>query len=111
AGGLRLAALRERLTRGRELLGRATPRLLPAWARRRDDLARRVQDAGRLLDSLSYHRVLDRGFAVVRDEGGKPVTKAAALTPGQAVAIELSDGTRSALVDGANPKARQGRLL
>ena len=66
---------------------------------------------GRLLESFSYQGVLARGFAVVRDEAGRPVTAAATLKGGQAVSLELSDGRKGARIEGAQPGAKQGSLF
>jgi exodeoxyribonuclease VII large subunit len=62
-----------------------------------------------LLDSLSYERVLDRGFALVRDASGHAVTSAAALSPGQDIAIRFRDGDRKAVVAGGAPAPGRGR--
>lgn len=56
----------------------------------------------RMLQSLSYKNVLKRGYAVIRDEEDKPVSQAAALEPGSAVAIEFADGRVAAVTDGAS---------
>ncbi|MFP3386766.1 exodeoxyribonuclease VII large subunit, partial [Tritonibacter sp. SIMBA_163] len=50
--------------------------------------------------------VLDRGFAVVRDEAGAIVASAEALQTGQAVSLELADGRRGAVIDAA-PSAKR----
>jgi exodeoxyribonuclease VII large subunit len=44
--------------------------------------------------------VLKRGYAVIRDEEDRPVSQAAALEPGAAIAIEFADG-RVAAVTGS----------
>ena len=59
-----------------ERLKSAADRLLPP---KRDKLAA----LDRMLESLSYHRVLDRGYVVVRDEKGRPVTDAAKIKDNQ----------------------------
>ena len=46
----------------------------------------------RMLQSLSYKNVLNRGYAVIRDENDKPVSRAASLLDGQRIAIEFGDG-------------------
>ena len=51
----------------------------------------------RILQSLSYKNVLKRGYAVVRDAGDRPVTRAAAIGAGQTLAIEWADGRISAV--------------
>ena len=60
----------------------------------------RLAAAGKLLDSLSYERVLDRGFAIVQDAAGEPVTAAAATCAGQNVSIRFADGTAGAVISG-----------
>lgn len=46
----------------------------------------------KLLSSLSYQSVLQRGFALVRDEEGRTVRSASAVSPGSRLDIELGDG-------------------
>ncbi len=61
---------------------------------------RRLNEAGRLLDSMSYKNVLQRGYAVIRDAGENVVDKAAALSSGDAVSIEFKDGRVDAVTAG-----------
>lgn len=63
-----------------------------------------------LLDSFSYKHVLDRGFALVRDAGGQPVTSAFVLTTGDDVTVRFGDGEVGARVTaGPGPgESRQG---
>ena len=44
------------------------------------------------LQAASPASVLHRGFAIVRDEAGRPVTRRAAVKPGQRLAAEFADG-------------------
>ena len=60
----------------------------------------RLAAAGKLLDSVSYERVLDRGFALVQDADGQPVTAAAATREGQNVSIRFADGAAGAVISG-----------
>lgn len=46
----------------------------------------------KLLSTLSYQSVLQRGFALVRDEEGRTVRSASAVSPGARLDIELGDG-------------------
>lgn len=97
------ARLGERVRRDRErvaLLADRAARSLAAGVERR---RRQVDGQGRLLGSLSYQGVLARGFAVIRDEGRKPVKSSAALGAGEAVTIEFSDGEVSAVTAGTAP--------
>jgi len=51
----------------------------------------RLDGLGRVLESVSYRKVLARGYAVVRGPEGL-IARAAAVTPGLALAIEFADG-------------------
>ena len=62
----------------------------------------RLDALGQLLESYSYERVLDRGFALVEGPGG-PVTRAEGLAAGTDVAIRFSDGAVGARVTGGGP--------
>jgi len=73
---------------------------------------------GKLLDSYSYERVLERGFVLVRDKAGAPVAEAAALKPGEKISLRFADGERTATIDGeatkrkpAKTAAEQGTLI
>ena len=58
--------------------------------------------ADKLLAALSYQGVLARGFALVRDPAGPPIRSAAAISAGQALDIEFSDGRATALATAAH---------
>ena len=65
---------------------------------------RQVDQAAKLLESYSFHSVLNRGFALVRDQDGQPVLAAAGTSTGQTISIEFNDGSVGARVtDGAGP--------
>jgi exodeoxyribonuclease VII large subunit len=51
-----------------------------------------------MLESLSFKRVLDRGYAVIRDGKGEIVTSVKTLTPGQEINIQVKDGEAAATV-------------
>jgi exodeoxyribonuclease VII large subunit len=63
-------------------------------------LRERLEGLGQLLDSLSYARVLARGFALVRDAAGLPVLAAASVQPGAALEIQFADGAVPVTADG-----------
>jgi exodeoxyribonuclease VII large subunit len=63
-----------------------------------------------LLSALSYHGVLARGFALVRDDVGRPLRSAAAVTPGLRLDIEFADGRVPALATGAGTSASTMRI-
>jgi exodeoxyribonuclease VII large subunit len=69
---------------------------------------RRVDQLGKLLESYSFHSVLNRGFALVRDQDGHPIMTASATHAGDTIGIEFADGRVGAKVtDGlaAAPRA------
>jgi exodeoxyribonuclease VII large subunit len=68
---------------------------------------RQLEHASALLESYSYQRVLERGFALVHDEKGAALTSAAMLKPAMPVAIRFHDGERSAVVDGSGRRGRR----
>jgi exodeoxyribonuclease VII large subunit len=49
--------------------------------------------------------VLDRGYALVRDAAGEPVTGAAAAKPGADVTIRFRDGDVGARITGEGARA------
>jgi exodeoxyribonuclease VII large subunit len=94
--GERVDALEARLRRG----------VLDGVARHR----RHLDGCAKLLASLSYHGVLRRGFALVRDNTGRSVRSASRVAAGQRVEIEFADGRVDAQVAGAEP-AERGRSV
>ncbi|MBI3197221.1 MAG: exodeoxyribonuclease VII large subunit [Rhodospirillales bacterium] len=68
---------------------------------------RRIDQAVKLLESYSFHSVLNRGFALVRDQDGQPVLAAVGMSTGQTISIEFADGRVGARVTegaGGTPK-------
>ena len=57
----------------------------------------RLDRSYQLLRAFSYQSVLERGFALVRDTGGRPMRSAAAVQPGMALDIEFADGCVGAM--------------
>jgi exodeoxyribonuclease VII large subunit len=86
----------------------AAERMKNAASRLMDDAARHVVHVARVLDGLSYERVLERGFVLVRDTAGEPVTAAAATAPGMALDLRFHDGEVPAVVGhGAAPRGKK----
>jgi exodeoxyribonuclease VII large subunit len=90
----RAGRLREKLA----VFDRAAPALARLTAQRRNAL----DGLARVLESLSYHGILERGFAVVRADG-KVVTSAARAAA--VMEIEFADGSVS--VQSATVRARR----
>ncbi len=101
----RLAEVSARLTKPRAQISLAAQRLdssVHAMKRAADDLVRskqiRLTHAGQMLESLSYARVLDRGFALVSAPDGTPVSSVTKLRPGDDIGLRFHDGEAGATV-------------
>lgn len=82
---------RRRLDREAQRLARVSPSIVAGRADR-------LRHLSALLESYSYERVLDRGFALIETAGGKPVFDAASLRPGDDVGLKFRDGRVQARV-------------
>ncbi|MDP6804025.1 MAG: exodeoxyribonuclease VII large subunit [Rhodospirillales bacterium] len=92
--GARIARARDRLEAESRAFATAARSLLR-------DAASRLGRASELLESTSFERVLDRGFALVSARGGAPIVAAVETAPGMDVAIRFSDGEAAATVTGS----------
>lgn len=80
-------------------------RLGPACTVRLDRARARFDATAKLIESLSYKRVLKRGFAVVRDPNDVPVSSVTRISRGAALNIELSDGRVGVVATGGDAAA------
>jgi exodeoxyribonuclease VII large subunit len=105
--GLRLlGALRAGVQRHRDAAARVLPRLTPAGIQQRLATQRgRLEVLSARLDGASYERVLARGFALVRDAKGHPITAAASVGPAAKLRLRFADGEVGVVSEG-----RQARL-
>ncbi len=95
---IRLAEISGRLSHPRNIMERAGIKLQNA-AQRLDQVAgiivpprrEKLGSLARVLESLSFHRILDRGFAVVQRQDGTLVQDPDILNPGEAITIEFKD--------------------
>jgi exodeoxyribonuclease VII large subunit len=104
----RLASPAARIAAARGRLGLAAERLAAGEARARERARFRLDTLAARLEAVSYAATLARGFALVADARGAPLTSAAAVAAGARIGITFADGTVGATAD-APP--RQGRLL
>ena len=110
----RLAALRlpqgqmlRDLSRAAERVATRAQRMKPALmadlTRRRDRLAA----LNRMHESLGYEQTLARGYAVVRDADGTPMTDAAAVRGLAQFTVQMRDGRLDAVPVGSAPRPRK----
>ncbi|MBL6928420.1 MAG: exodeoxyribonuclease VII large subunit [Rhodospirillales bacterium] len=112
-----LSICREKLTYEGRSLATAARTLLTAREAR-------FAQAAALLDSCSYERILDRGFALAVGENEELLTSTAKLSPGTDIRLRFHDGETGVTVKGSTPAkpkkpkrkpakkdTRQGNLL
>jgi exodeoxyribonuclease VII large subunit len=107
-GAQRLGHLRARLARAgaaaleadRPRVQFATRRLLPALEKRLAEAARRAELLRARLEGLDPKGPLARGFVLVRDAAGQPVTSAAKAAADAEVSLQWLDGSRRARIEG-----------
>jgi exodeoxyribonuclease VII large subunit len=67
---------------------------------------RQWEQLSKLLETLSYHSVLARGYALVQDEAGQVVSSREAAGPGDGLRLTFADGELGVTVNGA-PSVRR----
>lgn len=86
-----------------DVSGRARPALDRIVQSKRSD----ITSSAKLLETLSYHSTLGRGYAILRDQNGKVLRSASAVATAGDVEATLPDGqvplrVTGAMVEGAN---------
>lgn len=82
----------QKLQHSAQILANMGARLASAYARMMQDRAVRLAAAGRMLDSLSFENVLERGYVVVRDGQGRVVSDADSVEPGAVLDLRFRKG-------------------
>ena len=93
--------------RAGRVLGRLTDSVPRAVLR---EARARLEGGAARLESVSPLAVLARGYALVTDPGGAPITQAASVKPGARMLLRFADGEVRATADGRRPGDRQGLL-
>jgi exodeoxyribonuclease VII large subunit len=102
-----LGEARQKIERTADRVEQLGTRLQRCTAEFLENRRRQVEQADKLLESYSFRSVLERGFALVRDQDGHPVLAAANLRAGDTLAIDFTDGRIGARVtDGAGTAPR-----
>lgn len=110
-GGLNLSAIRQGVQIKKGVFNDFSRRLHKSMKFGQETRLQTFKGLTRTFESLSYQGVLRRGFAVIRDDAGKTVVAATAVSPGKALDIEFRDGHVPVVAKGGggenkNPKPR-----
>lgn len=107
AAVLRPNRMSRRVRLERERLEMATDRLARAQRANLSEASKRLDSIGRLMHSVSYRSVLERGFALVRGEDGALRRRAKNIAPGERLSLDFVDGTRIAVAEApASPRPK-----
>ncbi|MCZ6604799.1 MAG: exodeoxyribonuclease VII large subunit, partial [Alphaproteobacteria bacterium] len=110
---LRLPTPKAQTDRAELILDDLARRLPQAWMQFAVSATQKFDLSVALLESFSFQRVLERGFAMIKDAAGAPVTTVASAVPGRPLSIVFHDGTTEATVTGGKqptgPKAKPPR--
>ena len=103
-------ALRADLRHARAQFAPRAERLAPAYRRLVQRAADRLATVWKLVDSLSYKRIIERGFALVTDaDTGEIVRSRQSARPGQLLVVDVSDGSFGVNVSGAPAQRKKTR--
>jgi len=105
AGRLGPDLTRMRLKSAGDRLAETSRRSGSAVRQRLANLSGALDAQAKLLQSLSYQSVLQRGFAVVRDGDGRAVRSVSVVAPGDRLHIEVADGRFEAEAEGGGKPA------
>jgi exodeoxyribonuclease VII large subunit len=98
---------RQKIERTAERAEQFTDRLRRCLNEMLSRCGERTEQLGKLLESYSFHSVLNRGFALVRGQDGQPVLTASEARAGDTLSIEFADGRVGAKVtEGVGTAAR-----
>jgi exodeoxyribonuclease VII large subunit len=97
---LRVKAIGDRIALGRERAAALQSRASRSHTARLAQAQRQLAGLARVLEGLSYRRVLARGFALVRGEDGALRRRAASVKPGEGLTLVFADGETKAAAQG-----------
>lgn len=101
--------LRRRTAMAGERLAVLMRRKDGAVSLRLERLGARLAQADRLLNTLSHQAILERGFALVLDEEGNLIRRAADAGDGQVVSIQFADAAKEAITTGGGQRFARRR--
>ena len=63
-----------------------------------------------MLESYSYQRILERGFALVTNKNNKPIDTINKLSEGMPISMQFKDGKANATIDFKNKNHKKNKL-
>jgi exodeoxyribonuclease VII large subunit len=93
-------ALLQRISSERQALSRLMPRADRALSERLSRASERLGSVWRLAEGLSHRRILERGFALVRDGDGHMVRSRSAVSSGAHLTVSFADGSVGVIAEG-----------
>ena len=103
SGGLRPAALRREISAKQGEAQRLASRLAPAMGRKLKTLRDALRAQARVMDTVSYERVLARGFALVTRPDGGLIRSAGSIRNGDDLKLRFADGEVAARAGESTP--------
>ncbi|WP_025898128.1 exodeoxyribonuclease VII large subunit [Sneathiella glossodoripedis] len=97
SGLLRPELLSRGITQNLERIDSFSGRMLRAVSVINSRANDRLQSNARLLESLSFKKVLSRGYSIIKDEKGRVIKSASEASEGLSAIAEFSDGNRHLL--------------
>jgi exodeoxyribonuclease VII large subunit len=92
---------------GRERARALAQRLMRVQRSRLLEMRNQLDSAGRVMESVSYRSVLERGFALVRSEHGEVRRRAETVKSGERLTLTFADGDKAVVAEGtAAPRPR-----
>ena len=102
---LRPEPIKQNAARQAQMLTQMSGRTEQAIKRKLEQDRQRLKKAAQLLDAYSYQGVLERGYALVQNEGGDVVRSKDKVKAGEGVTLTFADGKRDAVIEGATEKS------
>ncbi len=99
----------QRLSGVTQRLSVINERLDSLMDRRCERAGERLLQASRLLSANSFERVLERGFALIIDDGGQTIKRSAEVASGAQVTVKFADASRNAHIDPSHRTTSRGK--
>lgn len=107
---LRPRLVSSEIARQRDHVSKLEARLMRAFGHRVQTASQRLSAQTRVLESVSYKAVLERGFALVKASDGAVRRRASSVKSGEVLTLSFADGEARAVAEGGSPRAPSAKL-